>query len=311
MIKKLLLLLLFFGFSSFPVFAESLNVSIRVGETILTFSGKASPEAQITFLEDGAVVGTTQADVNGDFSKSLTYFEEGIRTVGIYATDSQNRTTSTVSYSVSLTLGVNTTVGNVILPATIAISPSSLTAGEILTVSGEAVASSTVNLFFSNSTTASATASSQGVWQYDYDTGGLTAGDYSVYVKVSTGGGYISEQSETKTFSVSVVSTPTITPTPTPGPTSTPGPGPTSTPGPAATVTPTPKKAVGLWFLPAMLKIFDINDSGKIELAELCEVVQKWVGLWREKPKITTCDLNHDGKCNLVDFSILMYYVNR
>lgn len=277
----------------------------------MTFSGKASPEAQITFLEDGAVVGTTQADENGDFSKSLTYFEEGIRTVGIYATDSQNRTTSTVSYSVSLTLGVNTTVGNIILPATIVISPSSLTAGEILTVSGEAVASSTVNLFFSNSTTASATASSQGVWQYDYNTGGLGVGDYSVYVKVSTGSGYISEQSETKTFSVSVV--PTVTPTPTPatGSTSTPAPGPTSTPGPAATATPVPKKAVVRWFLPAFLKPFDINNSGKIELAELFEVVQKWVGFWREEPKASACDFNNDIKCNLVDFSILMYYVNR
>jgi len=244
MTKKLLLLLLVFGFSSFPVFAESLSVSIRVGETILTFSGKASPEAQITFLEDGAVVGTTQADVNGDFSKSLTYFEEGVRTVGIFATDSQNRTTSTVSYTVSLTLGVNTAVSNIILPATIAISPSSLTAGEILTVSGESVASSTVNLFFSNSATASVTASSQGIWQYEYDTSSLGVGNYSVYVKVSTGGGYISEQSETKTFSVSFL--PTATPTPTSGPTSTPGPGPTSTPGPAASATPTPKAKIGL-----------------------------------------------------------------
>jgi len=248
MTKKLLLLLLVLGFSSLPVFAESLaeslSVSIRVGETILTFSGKASPEAQITFLEDGAVVGTTQADVNGDFSKSLTYFEEGIRTINIYATDSQNRTTSTVSYTVSLTLGVNTTVSNIILPATITISPSSLTAGEILTVSGESVASSTVNLFFSNSATASVTASSQGIWQYEYDTSSLGVGNYSVYVKVSSGGGYISEQSETKTFSVSFL--PTATPTPTSGPTSTPGPGPTSTPGPAASATPTPKAKIGL-----------------------------------------------------------------
>jgi len=112
-----------------------------------------------------------------------------------------------------------------------------LTAGETLTVSGESAVSSTINLFFPNSITYYATASSQGIWEYEYNTAGLRAGDYSVYVKVGTGGGFLSGKSETKIFTVSVI--PTLTPTPAVGPTSTPAPGPTNTPGPSASVTPT------------------------------------------------------------------------
>lgn len=324
--------LLFFIFYlvKVPVLAEDLSVTIRVGSTTLTFSGKTSPSAQVTFMESGAVVGTTQADTNGDFSKSLIYFIEGTYTISIYSTDSSNRTTSTVSYSRTLTLGQDTTVSNVVLPPTINLSSSSVTAGDSLTISGETALSSTIDLTFSNSGTGSTSPNAVGSWQYSYDTSGLSAGSYSVYAK-TTVGGYQSEASETKTFTVSAVPTPTPTPTPTatltptpttggptntptPGPTSTPGPGPTSTPAPAATATPT---SVGFLqkiltkVIPANLRIFDINNSGTIELAELYEAVEKWVGLWREKPQSIACDLNNNSKCNLVDFSILVYYVNR
>jgi len=318
------------------VFASDISVTIRVGSTTLTFSGKTSPSAQVTFMESGAVVGTTQADTSGNFSKSLVYFVEGEYTISIYATDSSNRTTSTVSYSRTLTLGQDTTVSNVVLPPTISLSSSSITAGNTLTISGEAAVSSTVNLVFSNNNTASASSSATGTWSYSYDTSSLTAGSYSVYAKV-TASGYQSESSETKTFTVSAAPTPTPTPTPTstptptatltptpttggptntptPGPTSTPGPGPTSTPAPAATSTPTPVdflQKILTEVIPATLRIFDINNSGTIELAELYEAVEKWVGFWREKPQSVACDLNNNGKCNLVDFSILVYYVNR
>ena len=313
---------LFFIFY-FNALAETLTVSISVGQTTLTFSGKTTPNAQITFKESGAVIGTTQSDDNGNFTKSLVYFEEGVRTVSFYFTDSQSRTSSTISYTVSLQLGVDTSLSNIILPPTIALSATEITKGDLLTLSGEAVPSATITLFFSDSTSVGATAGTSGTWQYAYDTSSFSAGNYTVYAKASTSGGYQSENSETKSFTINAA--PTATPAPTSAVTNTPAPGATNTPGPGATSTPvpptpTPKPKL----LPSLIsQLFDFNQSGRIELTEVYDVVKKWAANWRSylaiirggqkagKEKYETCDLNHDSVCNLVDFSVLMYYVSR
>lgn len=68
---------------------------------------------------------------------------------------------------------------------------------------------------------------------------------------------------------------------------------------------------------------FDANNNGRIEKNEISQIVQKWVDQWREmeeRGKIgqretenltqtTTCDFNNDQDCDLVDFSILLYYI--
>jgi len=254
-----------------------------------------------------------------------------VRTVSFYFIDSQSRTSSTISYTVSLQLGVDTSLSNIILPPTIALSATTITKGDLLTFSGETVPSSSINLFFSNSTSVGVTAGTSGSWQYAYDTSSLSAGDYTVYAKASTSGGYQSENSETKSFTVNAAPTPTATivpsatATPTSAVTNTPAPGATNTPGPGATSTPvpptpTPKPKL----LPSLIsQLFDFNQSGRIELTEVYDVVKKWAANWRSylaiirggqkagKEKYETCDLNHDSVCNLVDFSVLMYYVSR
>lgn len=75
--------------------------------------------------------------------------------------------------------------------------------------------------------------------------------------------------------------------------------------------------------LPGFVQKYDLDSSGKIEAEELYNTVKKWVLSWRDNSKTqdieksmqnlgqTTCDLNNDEKCNLVDFSVLLYYVNR
>ena len=120
--------------------------------------------------------------------------------------------------------------------------------------------------------------------------------------------------------------TPTLTPTPTsavtptsaPAPTNTPEPVATSTPAPAATVTPVPTPAI-----PAVVAAFDIDGSGRIEIAEVFAAVKIWVEEWKRAlieeispealptREIKKCDLNRDRRCNLVDLSILLYYVGR
>jgi len=137
----------------------------------------------------------------------------------------------------------------------------------------------------------------------------------------------------TPTPTLTPTPTPTLTPTPTsaasaaeaPAATNTPGPAATSTPAPAATATPVPTPAI-----PAVVAVFDIDGSGKIEIAEVFAVVKTWVEEWKEAlleevkvvqegwvgvtpapREIKKCDLNRDRRCNLVDLSILLYYIGR
>lgn len=63
--------------------------------------------------------------------------------------------------------------------------------------------------------------------------------------------------------------------------------------------------------LPPTASFFDVDGSGRIELTELFEVVRRWIDAWRDKEGLEKADLNGDGECNLIDLSILLYYVGR
>jgi hypothetical protein len=126
------------------------------------------------------------------------------------------------------------------------------------------------------------------------------------------------------TPSPALTPTPTLTPTPSPTSTSTTAPASTtivtliSTLTPTPTVVPTPRPII-----PLAVAAFDIDGSGKIEVTEVFASVKAWVDEWRvvvvealepEKTKVEEplrCDLNRDGDCNLLDFSILLYYIGR
>jgi len=72
------------------------------------------------------------------------------------------------------------------------------------------------------------------------------------------------------------------------------------------------------------LRIFDVDNTGRIEVVEAFSAVLAWVDEWKvvlakeiyreeeiplEEGK--KCDLNNDGFCNLIDFSVLLYYIGR
>ncbi len=103
------------------------------------------------------------------------------------------------------------------------------------------------------------------------------------------------------------ISSPTSTPTVTPVPVSTSVP--TGIPAPISTETPTP---IPVPVLPRVVSLFDLDNSGRIEAAEVFEVIKDWVEERRKEPeRQVRCDLNQDNVCDLVDFSILLYYIER
>lgn len=78
--------------------------------------------------------------------------------------------------------------------------------------------------------------------------------------------------------------------------------------------------------IPSALKFFDLDESGRIESAEVFNAVKSWVDEWKdalieeiataegekfEKREVKKCDVNNDDRCNLTDLSILLFYVQR
>jgi len=73
---------------------------------------------------------------------------------------------------------------------------------------------------------------------------------------------------------------------------------------------------------------FDFDSSGKVEVYELYNTVKTWVDDWKINIEVETayakgeiiedklvrpekCDLNNDNVCNVIDLSILLYYIER
>jgi hypothetical protein len=72
--------------------------------------------------------------------------------------------------------------------------------------------------------------------------------------------------------------------------------------------------------LPTSLKLFDINNDNIISTSEIYISIKEWVSNWgnyltqiagNQKPTYSSCDVNYDGICNIVDFSVIMSWVNQ
>ncbi len=311
-ISRRLLLLTTFFISVFFIIKTTtraqteLTVSMQVEETSLLLSGWASSGAQITFLESGTVIGTTTAENDGSFSKTFIPLEAGIKDFSLYATDIDGQNTSTINYSLALIANTQTLVSNIVLPPTLSLSQETITQNQTLEVSGLATPGSTITLLIEGGEKTSATTSTtDGRWQISFDTTGLSAGLYQVFARTLTGQGRQSQNSKT----VYLVINPTSTATPTPSSAVTIEELTVLTPTqpPATLTTPTPTSPT----LPDPLAPFDIDGDGQISPEEAVEAMKKWVVLWREEAEQATCDLNFDGVCNLIDFSVLLYYIGK
>ncbi len=140
---------------------------------------------------------------------------------------------------------------------------------------------------------------------------------------------------------------PSPTPSPTPSPSPSPNPSPSDSPAssdsnssspeptPTIIVTEVTTSLIGesvtslitdqitnvLRALPQAILTFDSNNDGRLEGSEKEQGLLTWVNSWKEyihSESINAktgqlpprqCDINTDSHCNVVDFSVLMYYI--
>ena len=161
--------------------AEGVVRVIPVPATVV-FKGYSYPEALVTFVKNGAIIGNTLADNDGVFKKEIGA-DPGIFTFGIWARDQLGFNSTTTNISISLTGGTKTTIANIILSPTIAANKSTVTQGEKLIIYGITTPRSTIRIFNNYSPgqiLSPVKAKDNGNWEYILETLELKSGDYSL-----------------------------------------------------------------------------------------------------------------------------------
>jgi cysteine-rich repeat protein len=237
-----------------------------IGNTVVNITGNAYPSRTINFILDGSSVGSAQANSQGRFEFS-TKSSPGSATLGIWATDVYGTKSITLNSTFDVTQGAVTNLNDLMLPPSIKVTPTNFTPGATLTVTGQAVPNSTVNLYLDKSTTntvGTAVAKSDGTWSIAYNTSRLSANDHTLRARFITGTPPLTIQSNFS--SAAQISA---------------GVGGQAT-GPA-----------------------DLSRDGKINLIDFSILIFWWGTTGGDSdPK---ADINGNGRVSLEDFSILLF----
>lgn len=195
-----------FLIQALPVRAETVDVTIGVGDTVLQVSGKTSPDAFVTISKDGGVIGTVQANSSGVYSQTFPAQDPGLHTLSVYAHTTGGNNTDTVTLTVNIAEHTTTTV-SIFLPSTITVQDTDLAYGEPLILEGEAAPSSTVTAYIDNTIYGTATTDAQGNWTASFSTAALSSGQHEFFVRVTDGFGEQSYPTATRTFSLAAKAT--------------------------------------------------------------------------------------------------------
>jgi hypothetical protein len=259
--------------ATFGAFSQGATVSVTASVApavaTLVISGYAAPSTFITFTENGTVIGTTTAGgSNGYFIKHIAGLDPATHSVSLYGVDIYHRTTSIIPIQIYTPIYQETTVSNLLLSPTMAVSDSEITQGDVLILQGMAIPDGDINIFTESPLRSYyATASAAGNWNYTIsNTNDYTAGDYRVYTLVTNGTGLQSLFGNSVQFTVL----------------------PSSGPVPSD---------------PACdISEGDLNCDSNINLADFSILMYYW------GTSNAAADINEDDLVNLTDFSIMMYY---
>lgn len=297
--RRLVFIFVFFGLNFFSLpntlAASSIDVSARVGDTEINLSGYTSPSSMVTFIENGAVVGTTVSETSGAFQKQFLSQDEGVHIIKIYSTAPDNKTTLTVNLSYVLIIGQTVELLNVYLPPTIN-AGSECKKNESLQVSGYATPNVIIQTEVSGVTgkTKNTKSGADGYYSDSFSCSDFSIGIHTVKSRLSATSS-VSTISEEKSFEVKEA----VSPTSTPGAVAT-----TLTPvlNPIPTVAPCPYIFQNLCFLDRMKKGYLTLEG------DFFDYLKNFTKLF-EKPSRTVYDVNGDGFVDAVDLSIVLAHV--
>lgn len=188
---------------SAPINAESLSVSLRVGDTQISFDGYSSPGAYITIKQNGSVVGTTVADSSGNWVKVIDAYNPGIQSFDLYATDTSSLLTPTITYNVNLPANTLTSISNIVFPPTLTAPTLPTLSSDSLIITGMTHPLSTLTVLISDGDTHTVNPNLDGTWSVSISMAN-SSGAYTAYVTASMPGSYLSLASNSISYTISV-----------------------------------------------------------------------------------------------------------
>lgn len=162
----------------------------------VAISGTSYPSSKVFILKDGKEAASMTASGDGAWNAKISGLERGTYTFGIYAIDSKNKKSATVSSTVSLLAGTINAVTRILLPPTLRAEKTSVDQGRPFMISGQGIPKSVTEISLlkqgtseSTGRTATATVDTKGEWSVDFNTQGLSTGGYEARAKSLLSGG--------------------------------------------------------------------------------------------------------------------------
>lgn len=187
-----------------PIFGDTqISASATVPilqQADINFSGFGAPTALVVIQDGGSIVGTVTVLGDGSWSKTIT-FQTGSHSVSLFQEDSAGRRSSSISFTITVSAGVNQSFSNIYFSPTIALSATVVKVGDTLNIFGVAQPASTINGTINSDPIPFTTASDgNGVYNFPW-TVSVPPGLHSTLDK-STNGTLISDLSQVLGFQV-------------------------------------------------------------------------------------------------------------
>lgn len=246
---------------------ESEDAPYLSGDGRVVISGFAFPGSEVVALVDGNIALRVSANSTGRYSVTLNNIASGVYTFGVYAIDDRNVRSSTFSTSFTVTGALTTSLSNINVMPSIRVDPDPVNPGEVLTVSGYALANATIDIenlkegVSQSLKTFTTTSNSDGFWTTTIDTTGFTNGTYKVRAK-SSQSALINSNFSNYTF-------------------------------------------YGVGEEATLQLNADLNRDGRVNLIDFSILLFWWGG--RGGDSDPPADINQDGTVSLTDFSILLF----
>jgi cysteine-rich repeat protein len=164
-------------------------------ETQISVTGLAYPSRTINILLDTATVGSVRTTSTGRF-EFTTEASPGTATMGFWSTDEANTRSITLNSTFDVTQGAITNISGVILPPTLRIANANVNPGDVVTVSGQAVPLSSIELHLNNSEVVeTTTANALGSWSIALNTARLRVAEHTLRARSIIGNPPLTSQS--------------------------------------------------------------------------------------------------------------------
>lgn len=175
-----------------------------LGDTQIAVTGRSFPSQTVHILLDGSEIGTVRADSSGRFEFAAES-SPGTVSMGFWANDSSGTRSITLSTTFDVTQGAITNVNGILVPPTIRIDDVTVNPGDQITISGQAIPDSEVEVHFDDSDKViTAVVGSNGNWSVAYDTGALSAAEHTVRARYILGSGLTTQSSFSTTLQLFV-----------------------------------------------------------------------------------------------------------